>query len=232
MRNKGKIIGGSLLLLLGVALLLEISGIINIDFEGWWTAFIIIPCVIGLFNDRNKTWPLIGIGVGLLLFLATRGIISWNNLWQYILCVVFIVCGIMLIFGRRGDKCRCHSDQADVDSLTAVDLEGRNIRRIENTFGKHSYDFAGQRFEGAQVKNEFGFVGLDLRGADILDGAVIDIDCSFAGIEIRVADDILVRQAVDTAFAGIECKEHLLHPADAKTLVLKGHCSFGGIEIK
>ena len=53
MRNTGKIIGGIALLALGVALLLEVSGIINIDFEGWWTAFIIIPCLIGFINDRN-----------------------------------------------------------------------------------------------------------------------------------------------------------------------------------
>lgn len=232
MRNTGKTIGGIALLALGVALLLELSGIINIDFEGWWTAFIIIPCLIGLFNDRNKTWPLIGISVGLLLFLATRGVISWHNLWQYILCIVLIVCGIMLIVGRRGCKDRCHSDKTSVDSLKEVDQEGLKIRQIETTFGKHNYEFAGQRFEGAKVRTEFGFVGLDLRGADILDGAVIDIDCSFGGMEIRVGDDILVRQAVETAFAGVESKEHLINPSAAKTLVVKGRCSFGGIEIK
>lgn len=232
MDNNSKIIGGVALLLLGVGLLLEVTHVIDFSFEGWWTAFIIIPCVIGLFNDRNKTWPLIGIGVGLLLFLATRGIISWNNLWQYILCIVLIVCGIMLIVGRRGCKDRCHSDKTSVDSLKEVDQEGLKIRQIETTFGKQSFEFAGQRFEGAKVRTEFGFVAIDLRGADILDGAVIDIDCSFGGMEIRVGDDILVRQSVETAFAGVESKEHLLNPAAAKTLVVKGHCSFGGIEIK
>ena len=231
MRNTGKIIGGIALLALGVALLLEVSGIINIDFEGWWTAFIIIPCLIGFINDRNKTWPLIGICVGVLLLLATRGVISWNNLWEYILCIALIVGGIMLIIGHGG-KCRCKTDKTNVDSLKEVDQEGLKIRQIETTFGKHNYEFAGQRFEGAKVRTEFGFVGLDLRGADILDGAVIDIDCSFGGMEIRVGDDILVRQAVDTAFAGVESKEHLINPSAAKTLVVKGRCSFGGIEIK
>ena len=37
---------------------------IDIFFDGWWTLFIIIPCFIGLFNDRDRTGNLIGLVVG------------------------------------------------------------------------------------------------------------------------------------------------------------------------
>ena len=228
MDNKGKIIGGVLLLLLGVGLLLEVTRVIDFNFEGWWTAFIIIPCLISFFNTKNKTMSLIGVGTGVLLLLATRGIIPWDEFWRYLICVVFILWGLMLILGRKSTP----ADKQAAEELKQVDQDGRTIRQINNSFGKQTYAFAGHRFEGAKVQCSFGHVEIDLRGADLLDGAVIDIDCSFGGIELRVGDDVLVKQAVETSFAGVECKDHLRTADGAKSLYVKGHCSFGGIEIK
>lgn len=232
MNNKGKIIGGVLLLLLGIGLMLEITNVINFSFDGWWTVFIIVPCFVGLFTDKHKALPLIGIGVGVLLLMAAQGIVSWNDIWKFIICLVLIVWGITLIFGRKCTKGCSAADNQSVDELKQISQDGRSIRQINVSFGKHDYVFSGQRFEGAKVQASFGFVGIDLRNADLLDGAVIDIDCSFGGMEIRVGDDVLVKQAVEASFAGVECREHLNVPEGAKTLYIKGHCSFGGIEIK
>ena len=230
--NKGKIIGGVLLLLLGVGLMLEVTHVIDFNYDGWWTVFIIVPCLVSLFTSKNKAMPIIGISVGVLLLMASQGVISWNDLWKYIVCIVLIVWGVALIFGRSCTKCCSSLDKQNVDGLKQISQDGRSIRQISASFGKHSYEFAGQRFEGAKVQASFGFVGIDLRDADILDGAVIDVDCSFGGMEIRVSDDVLVKHAVEASFAGVECREHLHIPEDAKTLYVKGHCSFGGIEIK
>ena len=231
MKNIGKIASGIILLLLGVALILEISGTININYNGWWTFFIIIPCLISLFTSKNKFLPLIGIGTGVLLLLATRGIICWNNFGLYMISLVVIIIGLMLIFGRTcAHGCTCVNTA--IDDLKQVDQDGRSIRVIKSSFCKQSYDFANQRFEGAKVETSFGFVGIDLRGADILDGAVIDLECAFGGMEIRVDNDINIQRSVKASFAGVECNNHF-HPADnAKTLYIKGECSFGGIEIK
>lgn len=230
MDNNSRIIGGVALLLLGVGLLLEVTHVIDFSFEGWWTAFIIIPCMINFFSSKNKTASLIGVGTGVLLLLATRGIIPWHEFWKYLVCVVFIVWGLMLIFGRRLSSA-CSSTNS-IEELKQVDQDGRKIRHINASFGKQTYDFAGQRFEGARVQTSFGFVGIDLRGADILDGSVIDVDCSFGGMEIRVGDDVMVKQTVEASFAGVDYKAHQFLSENAKTIYVKGRCSFGGIEIK
>ena len=232
MNNTGKIIGGLMLLLLGVALMLEVTHVIDLNFSGWWTAFIIVPCLISFFSSKNKTMSLIGVGTGVLLLMAAQDVISWDDMWKYLICIVFIIWGIMLIFGHGCTKGCSTPDKQQIDELKQISQDGRSIRQIDTAFGKHSYVFSGQRFEGAKVQTSFGYVGIDLRGADILDGAVIDIDCSFGGMEIRVGDDVLVKQAIESSFAGVEYKEHLHTPEGAKTLYLKGHCSFGGIEIK
>ena len=65
-----------------------------------------------------------------------------------------------------------------------------------------------------------------------MDGAVISLDCSFGGIEIRVDKDICVKNDIDATFAGVECNCNTQQAEGLKTLYLKGRCNFGGIEIK
>ena len=53
MNNKKiEIIWGIALLLVGVILILNLSGITNTDvfFKGWWTLFIIVPSIIGIIK--------------------------------------------------------------------------------------------------------------------------------------------------------------------------------------
>lgn len=232
MNNTTKIIGGIVLLALGVVGVLELSGLIDIDMNGWWAFFIIIPCFVSLFNDKRKTGSFIGLGIGILLFLAARDIIPWEDIWKYLLCVMAVVWGLALIFCRKS-SCGCgKSDHHTVEELKQINQDGRQINKINVSFGKHLYEFSGQRFEGAEVQTSFGFTALDLRNADILDGAVINVECSFGGMEIRVGNDVWVKAAVESAFGSVENRCELKPTTGVKTLYIKGNCSFGGIEIK
>ena len=65
-----------------------------------------------------------------------------------------------------------------------------------------------------------------------MDGAVITLDCSFGGMEIRIDKGICVKNDIETAFAGIDCDCNTQQADGLKTLYVKGHCNFGGIEIK
>ena len=117
MKSNGKIIGGVILLLLGIGLMLEVTHVIDFNFEGWWTAFIIIPCLISFFNTNNKTLSLIGVGAGVLLLLATRGVIPWEEWWRYMICIVFIIWGIMLIFSRESSMGCASANKKNVDDV-------------------------------------------------------------------------------------------------------------------
>jgi len=63
MRKLSNIIWGILFIFIGSIWALNATGIADIDifFDGWWTLFIIIPSVIGLFDSRetNKTGNLV-----------------------------------------------------------------------------------------------------------------------------------------------------------------------------
>ena len=225
MKRTSKIIGGIALVAFGIVWALELLDVISISLEGWWALFIIVPCFINIFNDRRKAGAIIGCGIGILLLLAARSIIPWNDIWKYMLCLIAVVWGLTLLFfsNKKSSDRRHNSEQA-----APVVLDDN----IEVNFGKQEYSYDGQPFEGADVHVSFGFVGLDLRDADIRDGAVINVDCSFGGIQIRLPKGVCINNRIDTTLAGVDC-DCCTQPTDgAKTLYLKGHCNFGGIEIK
>lgn len=63
MNNFSKILWGIVLIVLGIGIGLNALDIISINFffKGWWTLFIIIPCLIDLFNSNgdSKTGDLV-----------------------------------------------------------------------------------------------------------------------------------------------------------------------------
>ena len=80
MKNLNKIIWGLLFIFIGIVVLLNSLGVmtINLFFDGWWTLFIIVPSVIGLINDDDKTGNIIGLIIGILLLLSARDILDWG----------------------------------------------------------------------------------------------------------------------------------------------------------
>lgn len=229
MNRTSKIIGGIALLAFGIVWALELFNLININLEGWWTLFIIVPCFVNIFNDKHKAGSVIGFGIGILLLLAARNIILWNDIWKFIICLVAVVWGIsLLFFSKKGSCCHCHT----TDETKTIIMDGSKMHKIDVSFSKQEYSYSGQRFEGAEVNTRFGFTSLDLRGADIMDGAVITLDCAFGGMEIRIDKGICVKNDIETAFAGVDCDCNTQQADGLKTLYVKGHCNFGGIEIK
>ena len=99
MKKTTNVLWGIILIALGVIIALNSFNIthINIFFDGWWTLFIIVPCVIGLFKDEDKTGSIIGILVGVALLLGVRKILSIDMLLKLALPVILVVVGISLI---------------------------------------------------------------------------------------------------------------------------------------
>lgn len=229
MKQTSKIIGGIALLAFGIVWALELMNVIHISLEGWWTLFIIVPCFVNIFNDKHKTGAIIGFGIGILLLLAARNVILWAEIWKYIICLVAVVWGLsLLFFSKKSSGCHCTADSKP----EPIVMDGSKMHKIDVSFSKQDYSYSGQRFEGAEVHTSFGFTSLDLRDADVMDGAIITLDCSFGGIEIRVDKNICIKNEINTSFAGVECNCITQQVDGLKTLYVKGHCSFGGIEIK
>ena len=228
MKQTFKIIFGIALIAVGLLWILSVFGIFSFDFstEGWWTIFIIVPCLFGLFNDKDKVGPCIGISIGVLLFLAARNIITWQEMGQLAIAVVLIGVGVWLLFFKDW---RHHGEFAQ----TTISRDGKEIMKIQSSFGKQSLSFAGKKFEGADVDSSFGALTLDFYGADIADGAFLNLNVGFSGVTIIVPDGMAVQITVTSGFGGVsDNRRSKMDAGTSPRLVITGKVGFGGVEIK
>lgn len=121
MKKTSSILWGIVLIAVGVLIALNVFGATDIDFffDGWWTLFIIVPCVVGLVTSRDKTGNLIGILIGVFLLLCCQGILTMRRMWQLAIPAIVIIIGIRMIcsgiFGNQSNKIRKERQASGVE---------------------------------------------------------------------------------------------------------------------
>ena len=229
MKQTGKIVLGLALIAAGVIWILNIIGVLSFGFstKGWWALFIIVPCLFAFFNDRgDRVGPLVGVGIGVLLLLAARDVITWNMMWQIGLALMIVGFGIQLLLFKG-----CCGHQGACDHKTII-TDGKNIHRIDSSFGKQEVSFAGEKFEGAEVHTSFGGMELNLKGADIAPEAYIKLNVGFSGVSIIVPEDLAVQINVSSGFGGVADKRLTKLTTGSPLLIITGEVGFGGVEIR
>ena len=96
MKKLTKILWGIVLVAAGVLFALNALGLTsyNIFFDGWWTLFIIIPSLVGVITDRDKTGSILGLGIGTLLLLWQQEKIELDIIWKLFLPILVILLGL------------------------------------------------------------------------------------------------------------------------------------------
>jgi predicted membrane protein len=201
---------------------LEITDI-DIFFDGWWTLFIIIPSVIGLFTEKDKTGNLIGVAIGVFLLLCSRDILSFSMLWKLLVPAIIMIIGLKMIFSALfGNKAN--------QILKQLKENGNVPRSGHATFSGCTLNYQDQVFEGAELSAVFGGVKCDLREAVIEKDCAIEVSAIFGGIDILVPKHINVKVNSTCIFGGISNKTK--PNADAPTLYIPVTCMFGSVDIK
>ena len=228
MKQTLKIAVGVALIAAGIIWVLSILNVFDFEFstKGWWALFIIVPCIVGLFTDNDKFGPCVGICWGVLLLLAARDVITWNMMWQIGLAVMIIGFGLQLLFFKK--SCGHHG----VYENKIVSRDGKDIRRIETSFGKQDISFPGEKFDGAEVQTSFGGLTLDLRGVEFSDQPFIDLNVGFAGVTIIVPEGLAVQISVNSGFGGVSDNRRTRVNTGSPVLVITGKVGFGGVEIR
>lgn len=194
----------------------------NLFFDGWWTLFIIIPCICHIISTGLNSGSLIGLGIGVLLLLSAQDIIEYRSMWKIAVPAVFIIIGLTIIFNGATPKKVAplkYEETTDAPNISAI-------------FGGSSPNFSGFPFKGSNSIAIFGGVELNLRNAIITENCVINCTCVFGGIDIFVPHNVNVRLEGVPIFGGTDnnCKPTL--DPNAPTILVKYVCVFGGIDIK
>lgn len=227
MKKSKQIIWGSALIILGIIFVLKIFNVISFEifFDGWWTLFIIVPCAIALFTEKEKIGNLIGVLIGVGLLLASRDVLDFELVMKLFIPIIMILIGIRIIFGSifktsfRKNKKRFTSDVGASKNYVAV-------------FSGIDADFSGKEFDGTEAIAIFGGVDIRLQSAIIDHDVYINATAIFGGVEIRLPQNVNVEVSPVSLFGGVDNKKHQNSPENTVTVHIDAYAIFGGVDIK
>jgi predicted membrane protein len=229
-RGRGGMVVGAIIVLVGLAFLLDNMGIISIDrIWRFWPMLVVLAGVLN-FIYRHRPWGTFLVLAGVLLQLNQLGKIrfGWAQFWPLML----IALGLLVLWGsfeRRNRPILSGSKEGDPrTTLNEAVIFGGLERRMTS-----------QDFQGGDITAIFGGVELDLTEANIqANEATLAVTAIFGGVELRIPVGWQIAFRGAPIFGGIEDKTRTARVNDPtnttnlKTLVITGAVIFGGLEIK
>lgn len=216
---------GVTIVALGGILLLRNLEIIK--FDSWnvfwgtvWAAGLVLAGLVTIVSSQRlltRAWGLLLLAAGVSVGLNAYGIID-VSIWKLFWPVVLIAVGLMMVFSI-GSANRKRAEKSSTDDNEKVAIFYGEQSRVRGDY------------TGGSATAIFGGVDLDLRQANIKDGAIIDVFTFCGGININLPDDVIVKNEVRGVLGGSDDKT-MSKPSAKKTIYLKGECVLGGLEIK
>ena len=227
MKKLNSILWGVALLAVGVIVALNILGVTDVSlwFDGWWTLFIIIPSLIGLITDKDKTGNIIGILIGGILLLGAQDIIDFSVAWKLIVPAIIIVIALKLIL--KGIR----SDNESEKETEEKEKNGDDVPSGFAAFCGNDMDFSNRVFDGAELNSIFGGIKCDLRNAIIERNCEIKLSAIFGGVDILLPENVNVIMETVSIFGGVSDKR-ISKGTENVTIRITGLCLFGGADIK
>lgn len=225
MNKTSNILWGLVLISIGLIFglnALEITHI-NIFFEGWWTLFIIVPCFIDLFKEKDKTGNIIGIIIGILLLLGSNNIINFSLIWKLMFPMALVIFGLSLIFKDTiNGKIKKEMKK----------LNNNTDKEYYATFGLQNLDFSDEEFDGCNLNAIFGSIKCDLRDIQIKKDTIINTSSIFGRITLYIPENINVKLVSTPIFGGVTDERKNINKDSDITLYINATCMFGGLELK
>lgn len=224
-KMKARHIFGLILIFLGILFALEEFQIIDINYSitAWWPLILIIIGVYNISKQKNFIWNGLFIILLGLLFLANNFDLLPTTFWGSFWPLLLIILGLWLIFSK---------------------FSTHKIRKLAETEGQLNYFnlFSARQeaihddnFKGGTINILFGGAELDLRDCKLApEGALLDINIAFGGLEITIPDDWKVIINGVPIFGGFDNKTYIDEtkiPEKSPVLKINYFIIFGGIEL-
>lgn len=218
------IIIGVLLICCGIIYLLDVFELARVGFslDGWWTLFIILPCLDGIFTSKQKLGSLVGLLLGVLLLLAARGILEYAVIWKIMVPAVIVVIGIKILV--RSVSARGNAGEESVGGVCTEHMA---------VFNEQVVDIANSEIFVSKIGAVFGGIKCNLADAKIREGSCMNLICIFGGADIVLPENVSVKNNVFCLFGGVSDKRApKVSNDESPTLTINGFCIFGGADLK
>jgi len=251
-KKNSRIWSGVILVIAGILLLAyKIGAPIPSWIFSWPVLLILIGLLTGIKSGFHNAGSFIMIIIG-GVFLVDK-IVPGLNFHNYILPALLIGVGFIYIlrpkqsYSRRPklndpierglptgystnedystNLIKSNSPDNEEDSAEYVDISA--------VFGGIKKIILSKNFKGGSINSFMGGTELNLLQADIKRPVILVVNNIFGGTKLIVPSNWDVKNELSAMFGGIEDKRGLNTgaPDPGKTLLLKGSCVFGGIEV-
>ena len=224
MKDKGNLVWGLILIVIGIIIGLNALGIaqINLFFDGWWTLFIIIPSVGDIIKNPSKGENYVWLAVGVVLLLCAQEILSFKIVGKLLLPAILVGIGLsILLKDRLGAKVK--------EKIKDLNKEG--LEEYYAIFSGQEINPKGEEFKGASLNAIFGGIDLNLADAQIQKDTLINLTSVFGGVDIKVPSNVNVKVQSTSIFGGTDNKIKK-YTENLPTIYIKSFCLFGGADIK
>jgi len=230
-QRSSKVIFGVLVLAVGVLILLKQIGIhIPHWLLSWEMILIAVGSVLLIKHNFKKTAGYILILIGSLFMLKDfyPDLIEARFIWP----VLIILIGASMILKNGFFKTEKKEIPLSTDEFSEVQSD--DYVSSSAFFSGITKKVVSKNFKGATVSSVFGGNEINLSQADFNGEATMDVTCVFGGVTLIVPANWKIKSDLTSVFGGIDdqrpsvMNDSISHD---KTLVLKGSCVFGGIEI-
>lgn len=132
-KTDSKIIWGILFVLFGLVIALKEMNFIpfSIFFHGWWTLFIIIPCMVQIISGRPTKSSFIWLVIGVLLFCYVNGYFEIKDLGTFLVSGICIVVGVSFFFKDENSKIKKVIEEREKRDAKYREKNKEELRREE-----------------------------------------------------------------------------------------------------
>ncbi|MDL2258766.1 hypothetical protein LJC42_06400 [Eubacteriales bacterium OttesenSCG-928-K08] len=170
----------------------------------------------------------LALGLIYVLFAGHIGL-PYISVWTMLAVVVFLSIGFHLIFGKRLHKFRHHSSEKMFEESAQTITDDSTCARV--SFGASSKYLHVQGLKRARLECSFGALQVYFDETTLdPDGAVVEFNCSFAGVELYIPRTWQVINNINSSIGGVDLPRNMRDEYEGK-LTLVGDLKFGGIEI-
>ena len=226
---------------------------LGLGFPSWVFSWKIILIAIGLFiglkdGFRGPTWIIL-VGIG--SFFLLDDVFPDLDLNRLILPIVFIAIGLSLVFRPRRitnmDQQSFGTEESNREIVSSESFQSPanegifardrgtdNVLDVVSIFANIKKIILTKNFKGGEIVCIFGGSEINLNNADIQEPVYIETVNVFGGTKLYVPNNWEIKSDVVAIFGGVEDKRRFpsITVVPDRTLILKGFCMFGGLEIK
>lgn len=219
------------------------------DVKGWWTLFLIIPGLCGLFNHGSRLFSL-----GLTLFggimlvsenaetwlaaypdtAARVADISWLLAAGVVLLFISALSILRSVFGfKRKYSTRVNVDTNGEISFSAGKKGGQKHasgNEYSAVFSEQDLSFAGENFSGAEFDAIFSSLTADLTEAAILNDCTIEANAIFGTVVIKAGLNANYKINGSQIFGSVSSVDRA-DSAELPTVTINANSVFGSVEI-